>query len=843
MLVVIPQAAAASTASTPFEVSLVSILPAGSGAFTSTQPGVTASEDGRYVAFVGTGGGYTDQLFVRDRQANTTTLVSKDAGGAAAAHPVDAAAMSADGAAIAFLTTASLLPTVPDDGAEHVYLADWPAGTLHAVPVPQPASNQGEADGAAGVSVSADGSAVAFVRLDDSDGSPAVVVTDASGANPSVLPPGEFDNGYTFPQLSADGAEVAYVVDANGPTVRVSKRTGETLYESDILEPLGATVAPFSLSADGSRISFATYFADRPSLAIESVDGQAAGVMVPAPGFGSSASGEPRLSRDGAVIGYVAPASPNEVWLGWPPDSQAGQLPVLAPDGSDPNGGNTLGQLTQDGHAAVFSSAATNYGGPTDGSVQVYYASVTDAAAPSWPAGAALNVDASSYFSVDLSWPDAADDVGVVEYLVSVDGKQVAAVDGFTTSYSVSGLAAGSTHTFGVRAVDFVRQQSAELTTSGTTRAATRTEVLDPISVLPDGRAAAESELNPSVSSSGRYVAFAAANSCDSSPYSGDGSLASQQQGSSSCYGGVEAFVRDRQAGTTTLISHLPDAPTTAPDGGDVSDVAISGDGSAVAFVSDADGLVADDTNGTPDVFVADRATGVVQQVAAPDLGVPYARAPFGHGLSMDADGTHVAYVAEDSNGDDHLVVEDWRAGTGTVVPLASGVWEVNEPELSADGSRVAYVANADGSGGGTVVVVDLANPSAPVLSRAIGEPQYYYQGNTYGPRIALSADGRYVSYPGPAGSSSEDLQVQDLSSLATAPVTIENPYAPGCGGTSTSSCYDMGAPALSADGGAIVFDPMTPTGTHTLYRASPVDGTAAQFVELPDGTIDDDYL
>ena len=67
------------------------------------------------------------------------------------------------------------------------------------------------------------------------------------------------------------------------------------------------------------------------------------------------------------------------------------------------------------------------------------------------------------------------------------------------------------------------------------------------------------------------------------------------------------------QAETTELVSVSTDGTKGNGDGGPV---AISGDGSVVAFSSLADNLVADDGNlGTPDIFVRDLVTGTTQLV------------------------------------------------------------------------------------------------------------------------------------------------------------------------------------------------------------------------------------
>lgn len=69
-----------------------------------------------------------------------------------------------------------------------------------------------------------------------------------------------------------------------------------------------------------------------------------------------------------------------------------------------------------------------------------------------------------------------------------------------------------------------------------------------------------------------------------------------------------DVFVRDRLAGVTTRVSQ--GAGGVQSNGG--SQVArITPDGRFVAFQSSGSNLVANDTNGVPDIFVHDRLTGV----------------------------------------------------------------------------------------------------------------------------------------------------------------------------------------------------------------------------------------
>jgi Tol biopolymer transport system component len=138
----------------------------------------------------------------------------------------------------------------------------------------------------------------------------------------------------------------------------------------------------------------------------------------------------------------------------------------------------------------------------------------------------------------------------------------------------------------------------------------------------------------PSISADGRYVAFMtdAANLV-----SGDDNQAS------------DVFVHDRETGRTVLVS--------APPGGHGSDRAssapmLSADGRAVAFVTDG-ALVADDRNGTEDIYVAGLGTGSLRRLSVASDGTEGNRPSSGPSIS--ADGAAVAFESLATN----LVVAD----------------------------------------------------------------------------------------------------------------------------------------------------------------------------------------
>jgi Tol biopolymer transport system component len=112
------------------------------------------------------------------------------------------------------------------------------------------------------------------------------------------------------------------------------------------------------------------------------------------------------------------------------------------------------------------------------------------------------------------------------------------------------------------------------------------------VSVDSVGNQGNENSNSPSISADGRYVAFES---------DADNLVADDNNGS------TDVFVHDRQTGATTRVSV---DLAGVEDTGDSNNPSISADGSSVTFQSDADDLVAGDTNFAPDIFVDDLQAG-----------------------------------------------------------------------------------------------------------------------------------------------------------------------------------------------------------------------------------------
>ena len=182
------------------------------------------------------------------------------------------------------------------------------------------------------------------------------------------------------------------------------------------------------------------------------------------------------------------------------------------------------------------------------------------------------------------------------------------------------------------------------------------------VSVHSNGTQGNDLSLHPSISATGRYVAF---DSFASTLVSGDTNTCGPYT-DGTC---PDIFVHDRATGQTTRISVVSDS-TQANGYSDVP--SISANGRYVAFHSFASNLVSDDTNGVADVLVHDLKTGQTTRVSVASNGTQ--ANDNSDGFSISAAGGSVAFYSDASN----LVSGDTN-GTGDIF-VQQGVGSVDEP-------------------------------------------------------------------------------------------------------------------------------------------------------------------
>jgi Tol biopolymer transport system component len=213
--------------------------------------------------------------------------------------------------------------------------------------------------------------------------------------------------------------------------------------------------------------------------------------------------------------------------------------------------------------------------------------------------------------------------------------------------------------------------------------------ITERISLDSGGTQVSGGSYNPSISASGRHVAF----------YSDASALVPGDTN-----GHSDVFIKDRQSGITERISVDSFGVQGSLDSGPYG-VSISADGNFVAFASVATNLVQGDTNGSPDIFVRDRQGGTTERVSVDSGGAQ------GNGdsifPSISASGRYVAFeshasnlVPGDTNGVGDVLVRDRQTGTTALASASSSGVEENSvggsPSISADGHEIAFQSFAD---------------------------------------------------------------------------------------------------------------------------------------------------
>jgi hypothetical protein len=222
---------------------------------------------------------------------------------------------------------------------------------------------------------------------------------------------------------------------------------------------------------------------------------------------------------------------------------------------------------------------------------------------------------------------------------------------------------------------------------------------------------------DPRISADGNHVAFVV------------GGKSNMPKTSSDQNYDTDVYVRDLTANTTTLVNVPSDG---TPSTGDNRWPAINGDGSVVAFTSDAANLVAGDGNGVTDLFLAKVAGGVSLTRIGPGSGEPNGASTM---PALSADGHTLAFASRASNlvaGDGNNAY-DWFARSDADVPCltctATGVAPGNNDPIgvgqpgkasgpgyrfvAADGGIFAFDQPFSGSAGATKLAKPIVGMAA----------------------------------------------------------------------------------------------------------------------------------
>ena len=662
-------------------------LPAG-GNGNSVAPAMTA--DGRFVVFSssasdlvpGDNGQLCLDVFVRDRASNTTVLVSANCNGTGGGNGNSMfGSVSTNGQYVVFQSDAGDLVSGDTNGVSDIFVRDLVAGTTTLVSV---ATNGSFANGASTDPVmTPDGRYVAFISsasnlvANDTNGIPDVFVRDQVNgttwlASVGAAPP----SGSTYatvssPVITPNGRYVAFFSSASGLTAGSPANSAGEIYVRDLVANVtiwastnGAAIASNLLqlsgmpsyhpriSDDGRFVAFKTGTNNvdgtvvNPVVVLQYDSMAGTTAVVSTNGLPAWLQNDdlygPEMSSDGRFIAFVAtnkPAASFDVCL-W--DAQAGT--------------NTLVSVCQDGTIPINSISHTPVLSP-DGRYVAFLSNATN-----------LVVNTVSN--------------GFHVYLRDLQAGTTQLIDPDTNGVSLTG----------------------------------------------------ELGAVPSLSADGRFVAF-------DGP---DGRLVASDNNNA-----LDVFLRDTIGGTTELISQRSPAVVERSGNGLnlIAPLSLSADGRWLAFTSYASDLVTNDFNNNVNVFVCDLTTGSNILVSAGTNG----NAGQGGGSyhpSISADGRYVVFVswatnlvANNTNGSPDIFLRDLQAGTNMLVSANSsdgnrGSGNFSWPVISQDGRHVAFLCQTNSSVSFSTFWFDLNSGTTVLL--ATGSPA--------GQSPSISADGRYTA-------------------------------------------------------------------------------------------------
>ena len=685
---------------------------------------VSISADGRYVAFISAASNLvsgdtngTDDIFVRDRQSGTTERVNVSTGGGQANSVLggELPTISADGRYVTFDSAATNLVPGDTNGMIDVFLRDRVAGTTERVSV---ATNGAEGDSESysqglGRLISSDGRYVAFMsdahNFGVSGNGLHVYVRDRqSGTTECVSVDGTFVFIAGNPSISSDGRYVTWEVGTSSnpmedvvlvrdrvagttATVSVGGGSGATNYGVwSAISPDGRWVAFYSISplVTGDTNGYEDVFVRDLQSATTELESVGPGVQ------GNADSTYTAMSSDGRYVAFESAATdlvPNDT-NGAPDvfvrDCLTGttERVSVVSGGAQANGGGANLAISADGRYVAFDSYAGNLvAGDTNSASDIFVHDRTNgttervnvstggAEANSPPGGGSFRPAISAdgrfvAFESDATNLATGDTNGQLDVFVrdrqlgTTERVSVSSggVQGNNFSYLASISADGRYVAFQSYADNLVASDTnGQIDVFVRDRQAGTTELA---SVSSGGVQGNGQSFVPSISSNGRYVAFAS----DSSNL-----VAVDTNGTN------DIFVRDRQAGTTERVS-VDSVGTQANEQSLYP--CISAGGRFVAFYSKATNLVAGDVNGFGDIFLRDRQTGATTLVSVDSSGAQ------GNGDSstgtaatalspVSADGRFITWVSSASNlvtGDTNGAVDVFLRDRGTESAFAS---------------------------------------------------------------------------------------------------------------------------------------------------------------------------
>jgi hypothetical protein len=552
------------------------------------------SDNGRYVAFASGAtnltpddGDTSSDVFIRDRQANTTTLVSRDAAGNPSQGWAQWPSLSANGSLVAFDDYADLTPG--GNNRQNVYVRNWQTGTIVRASVDGSGT---PAEGAYNGVLSADGASVAFdsygpLLSGDTNGADDVYlrrlnVNQTLRASAVAFVYTEPNGHSAYPAPSLDGRYVAYASYAGNivpgdqylyADVFVTDRQTDvtTVVTTGQGFVMGGALEKTDISDNGRYVAFAgdspyvegddngridTFVRDRQTNVTTLVSVNSAGEQ------GNYESWNPSLSGDGNLVAFVSGAD-NLV-----PNDNNGIVDAFVRNRT--TGVTTRVSLTAAGAEATWDTSQIDIAAAGRFVAMSTYAALTPNDDNGYDDVYVRDLQTGALELISRAYDGSGANGSANFAVISGDGRYVA-FESWAGNLVADDFNGSTTDIF------LYDRQTGQMTL---------------VSRGYDGAGAGSASMRPSISHDGRYVSF--------SSYAGN--LVADDYGYHE-----DVFVYDRVTGVISRASVNADGQ----EGNNTSGgAALSGDGSKVAFGSYADNFVPGDTYGFKDVYITDRPTG-----------------------------------------------------------------------------------------------------------------------------------------------------------------------------------------------------------------------------------------
>ncbi len=670
-------------------------------------------------------------VFLRDRTNGTTTLVSVNLSGVAGGNgnslPVN---LSTNGRYALFESSASDLVANDTNNCTDIFLRDLLNGTTTLVSVStNGAVGNGESRSAA---MTPDARYVAFVSAannlvaGDTNGIPDIFVRDLQAATTTLASVGATSakltalfNSSEAPTITPDGRYVAFYSTATNlvPAVQTTSdiyvrdlvggtaiwaSTGARALVSSVLQVSNALCYNHTLSDDGQFVAYQASpgaGTGYPGLILRYNLSSGTTDLVHT---NATVSGGPYedirsldMSPDSRFIAFIANTNGTQanttcvqLW-----DAQTGISTLVSGDTNNLVPANSICHwptLDPSGRFVAFISTATNL--TTNMLTGDFHVYVRDTLA-----GATVLADADTNGIGSLISPATIPSLSADGRFVAFDCRDanlvpndsnrdsdvfvrdlttggcelISARDPALASSSPNGASGSAASSADGRFVAFT--SDADNLVSGDTNGcrdvfvrdmATTSTVL--VSVGTNGLSGDNLSTEPALSADGRYVAFS---SSADNLVPGDTNRAQ------------DVFLRDLQAGTTTLIS-LNSAGTAPANGASYSPV-ISTDGRFILFRSKATNLAPGSFSGTENLFLRDRPRRATYALTTSGLS----------SAAMTPDGHFVAFV--DPNGASFGTFYIWDSLAAARVYTGTTVFGLRNIAISPDGNRLAYWAGS----------------------------------------------------------------------------------------------------------------------------------------------------